>query len=218
MKPNPLSPDFIGEWDLDDATGTDVADDFGLSTGTYIGTVERSVASIISGDSSVGVGVNPTNSGIRIPHVGAAPGEGMRQSEWAFGGWFQADTLPAVDAHYSIWNKDAAGVPGGTAVELYNDSGTLRVRAYTRDADGVPVYIGSALGNGSIPVDTACRWAVAIGPTGARLHLKITTGSLQTFGPSANTIGWQDNDRDIFVAQWHTGATRFDGVMKRLWL
>jgi hypothetical protein len=199
---------LIGEWQLAELSGSTATESQGLSNGIYQGTMEFGIGSIVSGDASTSVGFNGVDTGVLIPHV-----PGMALGSYSVVVYFQPTSLPAASAAQTLFTKYGATEPGAVSIELYNDGGTGRIRAYTKTAAGSTVWAGgTSTGFGTIVADTAYRVAVVVGANGMRLYLDNTE-----LASSTNPEGWLNNGIDIRLGN-RNAVVHYNGIMKRVLL
>ena len=199
---------LIGEWQLAELSGSTATESQGLSNGAYQGAMEFGIGSIVSGDASTSVGLNGTDTGVLIPHVA-----GMALGSYSVVVYFQPTSLPADSAAQTLFTKYGATEPGAMSIELYNDGGTGRIRAYTKTAAGSTVWAGgTSTGFGTIVADTAYRVAVVVGANGMRLYLDNTE-----LASSTNPEGWLNNSVDIRLGN-RNAVVHYHGIMKRVLL
>lgn len=208
----PGTPSLVARWSYDEVSGQTVADTRGRSQGEGTG-LERGLAGI-SNDAGRSAAGDGSTSKTRVAHV-----PDYLLGSYTVCVYIQPDTIPAAGQNRIFFDKDTGKPAGGVSLEQYSDGGTSKLRAYTRDADGNAIWIGSTSGVENLPVSAAVMVALVVDPAdGAptRLYLKRTTGDAQLVASSSNTQGLQNNNSDIHHLMYQGTLAPFDGVIDRV--
>jgi hypothetical protein len=208
-EPPPAVATLMSRWNFAESTGLVAADSQGLSNGTYV-SPELGVASIVSGVAQTSVGFNGTSSNMTAPHVTA-----WQVSSWSALIYMQLDNLPAVGQPFGLMDMDDGLPPGGWSLEVFNDNGTGRIRAYIRNSTGgvgSAIFIGPSTGVGTIAINTAYRVALTFDGTDAAIWID---GGVAAVTSGVTPHGMQNNDSKVAVGAYDGNAAFLDGVLKR---
>jgi Concanavalin A-like lectin/glucanases superfamily len=195
----PLSAQLIGRWALDEASGPTATDAAGHSHGTYTN-VALGQDPLVEGDPGTSVRFFG-DSAVRIPHVGAYEVESY--SVVVYG---QVQSGPGPGANAMLAQKDRPGLPGGWQLAIVDDSGTLRLQAYTKNEAAEGQYIGSSSGVGQVQAGAAFMLVMTCGGSGTRLYLDKAE-----LGSTTNGVGLLDNDEQIGIGRYRPGISNTAG-------
>jgi hypothetical protein len=126
----PSGATLISRWGFGESSGTTVVDSVSARNGTST-SVTLGGDSLVTGDASKCYIFNGAGSKVAVPHHA-----NFLLSTYTVHGYFMVQSLPNTSAGEVIWQKDAPGTPGGASVEVFNQGGVLRLRAYTKNAAG----------------------------------------------------------------------------------
>jgi hypothetical protein len=164
-----LSP--VAYWHFGEAGGTTIIDETAVHNGTYFGSVEFGLESIVSNGAGTSVGFDGANAFGSIPHH---PAFATPEGTLAFA--VQADR---VSGQQMLLAKDDGSRPvGGFTVDITDG----RLRAYIRDGSRIAVWLPSPGGAADIEVNQAHHVALTWGGRGlnlcsaARLTCPVQTG------------------------------------------
>ena len=179
--------------------------------GVVTGTLERSVPGILTGSSASAA--SPGTAYLTLAHIPryAERPDDTPVVDFSFVQWRQRDTNPAVSSSFVAASKDAVGMAGGWSMEEYNDAGTVKLRAYIRNASGTPVWIGSQLGVGAaLATGVAHRYALTY--TAGTAALWIDDGAAEAT-QAITGPGLSGNTAALAVFAYNGGTAGFDGII-----
>jgi hypothetical protein len=114
----------------------------------------------------------------------------------------QVQSGPGPGANAMLVQKDRPGLPGGWQLAIVNDSGTLRLQAYTKDEAADGLHVGSSSGVGQVQADAAFMLVMTCGGSGTRLYLDKAE-----IGSTTNGVGLLDNDEQIGIGRYRPGIS-----------
>jgi hypothetical protein len=202
-------------WELDETSGIAFADSQG-----------RSNASVTSGAAAGGAAPLLADEGKSLSVQGAlisASGHvDWQVPNWTVEAYFQPRSLPSAGSNRPIVGKDSGlPVPGGLHLELYNDGGIGRIRAYIRDATGLAgtaIFVTSTTGDGVVALGTAhvVHFTYDDSTKTARVYLNRSLLATRT---DQNFTGLQNNAAPISIGS-RSGTPGFeqDGILDRVTL
>lgn len=200
----PATAVLRGRWRLSELAGSTADDAQDNSNGTYTGTVTLGEDSLVSSDTTTSIRL-VTTGGVAIPSVSAF--------ETATGDsgviYFQVAVAPSTGQNMALMNKDATGQAAGWAAAVINDSGTLRIQMYRRNASGTAQFLNAtSTGVGTVLLNHGHMLAWAFDGTTLRAWLdKVEIGTVSV-GSSPGT----SNTQNIGLGRYRPGITDTAGL------